>query len=56
MRRSGVIATLVFAASGLLGGGDAATAFNVSLGVVLLFTTHHAHSLLSLYLIYLSLS
>ncbi|MCX6459778.1 MAG: APC family permease [Actinobacteria bacterium] len=36
---SGVIATLVFAASGVLGGGDAAAAFNVTLGVVLLFTT-----------------
>jgi len=36
---SGVIATLVFAASALIGGGDAATAFNVTLGVVLLFTT-----------------
>ena len=36
---SGVVATLVFVVATVLGAGDAATAFNVMLGVVLLFTT-----------------
>ncbi len=36
---SGIISTIVFISAGLIAGGDAATAFNVTLGVVLLFTT-----------------
>lgn len=36
---SGIISTLVFVVAALIGQGSAATAFNVTLGVVLLFTT-----------------
>jgi amino acid transporter len=36
---SGIISTLVFVVAYFIGQGDAATAFNVTIGVVLIFTT-----------------